>query len=62
MQIEEKLTGPASYNLAGPMHGVGVGVGVGAGVGVGVAAGVSGRKALRCREAGREGAYLSSST
>lgn len=60
MQIEEKLTGPASYNLAGPMHGVGVGVG--AGVGVGVAAGVSGRKALRCREAGREGAYLSSST
>ena len=52
MQTEEKLAGPASYNLAGPMHGVGVGVGVGAGVGVGVgvAAGVSGRKALRCRE------------
>jgi hypothetical protein len=43
MQIEEKLTGPASYNLAGPMHGVGVGVG--AGVGVGVAAGVSGLNA-----------------
>lgn len=52
MQIEEKLTGPASYNLAGPMHGVGVGVGAGVGVGecVGVAAGVSGLKAIRCRE------------